>query len=388
MLLTIDDLRLAAQKRLPRAVFGFIEGGAEDEVTLARNRAAFQRLELLPRAMVDVSEIDLRTDLFGETLSAPLVLAPTGLCGIATSRPEIAAARAAVGAGIPFTASCMSSVTLEEIAREIPGGHWFQLYVWRDRDITRELVQRAQAESYRALVVTIDVPVLGQRERDVRNRATIPPQITIRNALDVLRRPRWLRSIMTGPPVTFANVAAAYPSRGMGRFALAPIINGLFDPSVTWNDLDWLRGLWRGPLLVKGILSAEDARLAVLHGADGIIVSNHGGRQLDGAPASIEALPAVVDAIRGEAAVILDGGIRRGSDWAKALALGADAGMIGRPYLYGLAVGREQGARRAIDILTTELRRVMALLGCVSIGDLRCSRVRDPLNGRPRLAPV
>lgn len=378
MLLTVDDLRLAARKRLPRAVFDFIDGGAEDEVTLARNRSAFERFRLVPRVMVDVSETSLAVELFGTPVSAPLVLAPTGLCGMAAVRPEIAAARAAAEAGVPFTVSCMSSVTLEEVAHAVPGGHWFQIYVWRDREITRDLLLRAQAAAYTALVVTVDTPVLGRRERDLRNGATIPPRITVRNALDTLKRPGWLAAMVSGPKVTFANVAAAYPERTAGPFALAPMVNDLFDPTVTWKDLDWIRGLWQGPLLVKGVLSPEDATEALRHGADGIVVSNHGGRQFDGGPASVEALPAVADAVADRAAVILDGGIRRGSDCAKALALGAHACMIGRPYLYGLAVAREQGARQAIDILTAELRRTMALLGCTSISDLRSRLAPGP----------
>jgi len=375
MLLTIDDLRRASRRRLPRAVFDFIDGGAEDEVTLRRNRRAFERFALVPRVLVDVHQVELETTVLGERVAAPLVLAPTGLCGMATSRGEIPAARAAVEAGITFTASCMSSVTLEEIAREAPGRHWFQLYVWRDRGITRDLVERAASAGYRVLVVTVDTPVLGRRERDVRNGATIPPRITPRNALDTLRRPRWLLTMARGPRVTFANVALPARPGGASPFALSPFVNSLFDSSLTWSDLDWLRGLWRGPLVVKGVMSPDDAVLAAEHGADGIVVSNHGGRQLDGAEGTLDALPAVVEAAGDRLEILLDGGVRRGADLAKALALGARACMVGRPYLYGLAVAGQDGVAHAIRILTSELVRTMALTGCARVDQLGRERI-------------
>ena len=371
MALNIDELRLRARRKVPRAVFDFIDGAAEDEVTLRRNRAAFGRHALVPRLGVDVSSVDLATSVLGQPLAAPLVLAPTGLCGMAASRGEIPVARAAKDAGIAWVASCLSSVTLEEIAREAPGEHWFQLYVWKDRAVTQGLIERAAASGYRVLVVTMDVPVLGQRERDVRNGATIPPRVTLRNAIDTLSRLPWLWTIWRGPRVTFANVTPADGSGSLKPFALSPYVNSLFDPTVTWKDLDWMRRLWKGPLAVKGVMSGEDARLAVEHGADAVIVSNHGGRQLDSAPGSLEVLPEVVDAVGSRVEVVLDGGIRRGADMAKALALGARACMAGRPYLYGLAAAGRAGVADAIRILVAELRRVMALMGCRRIGDLR-----------------
>jgi isopentenyl diphosphate isomerase/L-lactate dehydrogenase-like FMN-dependent dehydrogenase len=369
--LNIDELREQARRRLPRAVFDFIDGAAEDEVTLRRNREAFGRHALVPRVGIDVSAIELGTTVLGQRLSTPLLLAPTGLCGMATSRGEIPAARAATEAGILCTVSCLSSVTLEEVIREAPGEHWFQLYVWKDRGVTQGLVERATQNGYRVLVVTLDVPVLGQRERDVRNGATIPPRITLRNALDTLRRPGWLWNISRGPRVTFANVAAADPSVGLSPFALSPFINSLFDPTVTWKDLEWMRRIWKGPVAVKGVMTVDDARLAVEHGADAVIVSNHGGRQLDGAPSALEPLPEIVDAIGSRTEIIFDGGIRRGTDMAKALALGARACMIGRPYLYGLGAAGQAGVADAIRILASELRRAMALMGCKGIADLR-----------------
>jgi L-lactate dehydrogenase (cytochrome) len=319
--LNIDELREQARRRLPRAVFDFIDGAAEDEVTLRRNREAFGRHALVPRVGIDVSAIELGTTVLGQRLSTPLLLAPTGLCGMATSRGEIPAARAANEAGILCTVSCLSSVTLEEVIREAPGEHWFQLYVWKDRGVTQALVERATQNGYRVLVVTLDVPVLGQRERDVRNGATIPPRITLRNALDTLRRPGWLWNIWRGPRVTFANVAAADPSVGLSPFALSPFINSLFDPTVTWKDLEWMRRIWKGPVAVKGVMTVDDARLAVEHGADAVI--------------------------------------------------GARACMIGRPYLYGLGAAGQAGVADAIRILASELRRAMALMGCKRIADLR-----------------
>jgi len=377
--LNIDELREKARRKLPTAVFDFIDGAAEDEVTLRRNREAFGRLALLPRVGIDVSSVDLSTTALGQQLAAPLVLAPTGLCGMATSRGEIPVARAAAEARISCCVSCLSSVAMEEVVREAPGEHWFQLYVWKDRAVTQSLVERAAASGYRVLVVTLDVPVLGQRERDARNGATIPPRLTLRNAIDMLRRPRWLWTILRGPRVTFANVAPAGPSSGPSPFALAPYVNTLFDPSITWKDLAWMRRLWKGPVAVKGVMCAEDARLAVESGADAVIVSNHGGRQLDSAPGSLESLAEVVEAVGGRAQVLFDGGIRRGTDLAKALALGARACLIGRPYLYGLAAAGQAGVADAIRILVAELRRTMALMGCRQIADLgpACLRATD-----------
>ena len=307
MALNIDELRERARRKLPTAVFDFIDGAAEDEVTLRRNREAFGRYALVPRVGIDVSAIDVAVTMLGQPLSVPLLLAPTGLCGMATSRGEIPAARAATEAGILCAVSCLSSVTLEEVSREAPGQHWFQLYVWKDRAVTQALVERATQHGYRVLVVTLDVPVLGQRERDVRNGATIPPRITLRNALDTLRRPGWLWKIARGPRVTFANVAAADPSVGLNPFALSPFINSLFDPTVTWKDLEWMRRIWKGPVAVKGVMTVEDARLAVEHGADAVIVSNHGGRQLDGAAGALDPLPEIVDAVGSRTEIILDG---------------------------------------------------------------------------------
>ena len=376
MLVTIDDLRRRARRRLPRAVFDFIDGGAEDEVTLRRNRTAFGRLTFRPRVLVDTRARDQSTTILGQRVASPLILAPTGLCGMAAPRGEVLAARASARSGTIFTLSSMSAVTIEDVMREAPGPHWFQLYVWRDRDLTRSLVERAAAAGYRAMVLTVDVPVLGQRERDLRNGATIPPRITWRNALDTVQRVGWWTGMLRNPRIDFVNVAR--PSDAHGPLALGPFVNSQFDPSVSWDDLAWFRSIWSGPLALKGIMSAEDARRAVDHGIDAVVVSNHGGRQLDGLPAAIEVLPEIVDAVRGRAEVLLDGGVRRGTDVLKALALGARACMIGRPYLYGLGAAGQAGVERALAILRAEIDRGQALLGYPTLQEIDRSAVRLP----------
>ena len=376
--INIDDLRERARRRLPRAVFDYIDGGAEDELTLRRNREGFERITFRPRVLVDASARDQSTTVLGQRLETPLILAPTGLCGMAAPRGELLAARAALRAGAIFTLSTMSAVSIEEVASQVPGPHWFQLYVWRDRDLTRSLVERAAKAGYRAMMLTVDVPVPGQRERDVRNGATIPPRVTVRNALDVARKIGWLYRTARAPRIDFANVRNSSGDARGAFLSLGAFVSSQFDPSVSWKDLAWFRSIWPGPLLLKGIMSAQDARLAVEHGVDAVIVSNHGGRQLDGLPGAIEVLPEVVAAVRGHTEVIFDGGIRRGSDVVKAIALGARACMIGRPYLYGMGAAGQAGVERAIDILRTEIDRVQALVGRPTLADLDPSAVRLP----------
>ena len=372
---TIEDLRRRARRRLPRAVFDFIDGAAEDEVSLGWNAAAFDRWAFVPRVLVDVSEVDLATEILGERLATPLILAPTGLCGMAAPRGEIAVARAAARLGVPFVASCLSAVTLEDIAREAPGAHWFQLYLWKDRGLTRSLAERAARAGYRVLVVTVDVPVLGQRERDLRNGATVPPKITLANAWDTLRRPAWMMGMLRNPRIEFANVAT--PGASAGRpFALSQYINTQFDASVTWKDLEWLRSAWSGPIILKGILSADDARRAHESGFEGIVVSNHGGRQLDQACASLDALPEIAAAVATRMTVLFDGGIRRGADVAIAIALGARGCMVGRPYLYGLAAAGQVGVERSLEILLAETKRTLALVGRPRLADLNRTALR------------
>ncbi|MCA1646080.1 MAG: alpha-hydroxy-acid oxidizing protein [Chloroflexi bacterium] len=376
MLITIDDLRRRARQRLPRAVFDFIDGGAEDELTLRRNRSAFEQITFRPRVLIDTSHRDQSTTVLGQTLSTPLILAPTGLCGMAAPRGEVLAARASLNAGVIFTLSSLSAVTIEETARAAPGPHWFQLYVWRDRELTRSLVERAASVGYRTMVVTVDVPVLGQRERDVRNGATIPPRVTLRNALNSVQKLGWLLAMARNPRIDFVNVAS--PNRARGAFALGPFVNSQFDPSVSWADLAWFRSIWSGPLVLKGIMSAEDARRAVEYGVDAIVVSNHGGRQLDGLPAAIEVLPEVAAAVGNRVEVLFDGGIRRGTDVVKALALGARACLIGRPYLYGLGAAGQPGIELSIALIRAEIDRAQALLGRPTLADLDRRTVRLP----------
>jgi L-lactate dehydrogenase (cytochrome) len=368
--LTIEDLRRLARRRLPRAVFDFVEGGAGDERTMARNRAAFERLLLRPRVLVDVSKREQATVVLGERVATPVLVSPTGMAGLCWPRGEVAAARAAHEAGTIYTLSTHSSCSIEEVATGAPGPLWFQLYVWQSRELTRSFVDRARAAGYRALVLTVDVPIISRRERDLRNGFTVPPRVTMRNALDTLRRVGWMRRVLLGPRLTLANLVGAPGAPRTDIVTLGGVAHRQVDPSVAWPDLAWFRSLWRGPLVLKGVLTAADARRAADHGVDGLIVSNHGGRQLDGTPASIEALPAIADAVGDRLEILLDGGVRRGTDVVRALALGARAVMVGRPYLYGLAAGGGPGVRRALDILAAEVDHALALVGVPRVGDL------------------
>ena len=374
--LTIGDLRRLARRRLPRAVFDFVEGGAGDERTVARNRAAFERLLFRPRALVDVSKREQATVVLGERVATPVLVSPTGMAGLCWPKGEVAAARAAQDAGTIYTLSTHSSCSIEEVAAGAPGALWFQLYVWQNRDLTRSFVERARAAGYRALVLTIDVPIISRRERDLRNGFTIPPRITVRNALDTLRRVGWMRRVLFGPRLTLANLVGAPGAPRADIVTLGGVAHRQVDPSVAWADLAWFRSLWQGPLVLKGILTAADARRAADHGVDGLIVSNHGGRQLDGTPASVEALPEIADAVGDRIEVLLDGGVRRGADVVRALALGARAVMVGRPYLYGLAAGGAAGVRRALDILAGEVDHTLALVGVPRAADLDRTVVR------------
>ncbi len=375
MIVNIDDLRKAARRRLPRALFDYIDGGAEDEVTLHANQADFGRYTFRPRVLVDVSQRDQSTSVLGERVSSPLILAPTGFTGIFWPRGEVAGARAAGRKGVIFTASTMSICSMEEIATAATGPLWFQLYVWRDREVVRSLLERAKAAGYRALVVTADTPVLGQRERDVRSGLVLPPRFTVKYVLDTLLRFNWLRSMLASSRPTFGNFVGA-PGVEHDITSLAEFTGKQFSPAVSWAELDWYRSVWQGPLAIKGIMCAEDARLAVEHGVEAVIVSNHGGRQLDYAPSPIEVLPEVVDAVDGRAEVILDGGIRRGSDVVKAIALGARACMIGKAFNYGVAAAGQRGVELVVEILQKEIDRCLALIGRPTLADLDRSAVR------------
>ena len=362
----IADLRRMARRRLPRMVFDYIDGGADDEVTSARNVSRFRDIELTWDALADVSAIDTRTTIMGAASASPFFISPTATSRLFHPRAgELAVARAAQAAGVPYACSTLASTSVEDIAAVNSGTKWFQVYVWRDRALVKEMLARAKAAGFSAILLTVDVPVAGNRERDGANDFTIPPKVTWRTATQALAAPGYLWDLMTTPEIRPANFAHMKIDGGLIGF-----INTQFDRTVTWDDARWLREQWDGKLAVKGIATAEDAQRCVGLSADAVWVSNHGGRQLDTAPATIDTLPAIADAVAGGAEIILDGGVRRGSDVVKALALGANAVALGRAYLYGLGAGGEAGVRRALEIIDTELRRTMALCGRARLSGL------------------
>jgi L-lactate dehydrogenase (cytochrome) len=367
---TVADHRRAAQRQLPRAIFDFVEGGAEDEVALRRNLEAFRSVELVPSVCVDVSEIDTTTSLFGVDMSAPILLAPTGLTRLVHPDGELAVARSAARHGLPYVLSSMGSTPLETVGRATDGAKFFQLYIWRDRARLKDLFDRCRASGFSGLQLTVDVPVLGSRERDVHNGMTIPPRLRLAALVDAARHPRWWSRYLASDPVDLSAVTAASAGGFAERDSLQNYVDSQFDPAVTWTDLEWIGQNWEGTCVVKGVLDAADARRCVDCGANGIIVSNHGGRQLDRAVASLAALPPVLDAVGGDVPVLVDGGVRRGSDIVAALALGAAGVQIGRPYLYGLAAGGEAGVDAVLETLAGEVRRTMALVGRPDIASL------------------
>jgi isopentenyl diphosphate isomerase/L-lactate dehydrogenase-like FMN-dependent dehydrogenase len=371
-------MRDLARRALPRPVFDFADGGAESEYTLLRNEAAFSAYELLPRPLNGAGERDLSIELFGQRLAMPVIIGPTGLSGLFWPAGEMAAARAAASAGTAICLSHASTCSMEQFTEASTCPCWMQVFIWRDRSFTREFVARAQACGFRALVLTIDNQLLGNRERDIRNGFAIPPRFAPLALLKMTAKLPWLLR-MSGEfsRVTFANYAK--PGEEADLATLASRMSGLLDPAMSWSDVEWLRTIWQGPLLLKGVLHPKDATAAVAHGVDGVIVSNHGGRQLDGAPASIDALAPIVAAVGGAIPVLFDGGIRRGSDVVKALALGAAACLIARPHLWGLAVAGEAGVARVLDILRREIDRAMGLMGVPRIAELgpHCLFQRD-----------
>ena len=373
---SIADLRTLARRRLPKAVFDFIDGAAENESTLRRNCADFDRIQFLPRVLTDVSRRNLSVSLLGRAANLPVAVGPTGLAGLAWAEADIALARAAHESGIPFTVSTSSSVRMERIREAVPQARlWFQVYVYKDRDLVRALVRRAQAADFEALVLTVDVPVLGQRYRDLRNRFTVPVRATPRLVWDLMRCPRWTAHILRhGVPKMQNLIEGSHTDTTVA--SLANLMTRNMDAALDWGAVASLRELWPGKMIIKGILSPQDADLAVRAGFDAISISNHGGRQLDGAISAIRALPHIVAAIGGRAELYLDGGVRRGSDIAKALALGARAVTIGRATLYGVAAAGEAGARASLSILAAELDRCLALLGCPAASNLDRSFVR------------
>lgn len=365
-LLNVADVEHAARRRLPGIVWDVIAGGAGDEITLRMNRDALARVSLRPRALADVRQRDLSTTVLGQRVSMPVLLAPTGFNRMAHREAEIAAARAASGAGTVFTLGTVTTFTPEDVARATSGPKWFQLYLRSGRDETEALLQRAAAAGYLALVVTVDTALTGIRERDLRNQLTVPLRITPRLIAQAATRPQWA--------LDFAFGGSGRGSQGYGDLLRSiRTVGTLIKQSarqVTEGDLRWLRSRWKGPLLVKGILRGEDCERLLHIGVDGIVVSNHGGRQLDSVPATIDALPEIVDAVNGRAEVFVDGGFRRGVDVAKALAIGARAVLVGRPYIYGLAVAGEAGVRRVLEMFAAELDHTLALLGCARPSEL------------------
>jgi L-lactate dehydrogenase (cytochrome) len=372
----VADLRRIARRRLPRGVFDYIDGGAEDEWSLRNNSAAFARIEFRPRVMRAVGTVDTSTTLLGKPLPYPLVLAPTGFTRIADPQGELAVARAAARAGLPYTLSTLATRSIEEVAAVSDGRRWFQVYAWRDRGLVEDMVERCREAGYEALVLTVDTAMLGRRERDVRRGFALPPKLGLGTLLDGALHPGWTWAFVRSEPIVFANVATARarggqaPADGTAAVTLADYVNSQFDPNLSWDDVDWLRSRWDGPIVVKGIQTVEDAVLAAGRGVDAIALSNHGGRQLDSAPAPIDLVAPVVDAVGDRVEVICDGGVRRGSDIVKAVALGAKACMAGRAYLYGLGAAGERGVDHVLSLLHSDVTRTMALLGARSVSEL------------------
>lgn len=367
---TVGDLRAIARRRVPRAVFDYTDGAAGAELSLRRSRAAFERVEFRPRVLRDVSAADPSTTLLGARSALPLAFAPTGFTRLMHTDGEAAVARVAERVGIPMALSTMGTTSLEALAAAAPGGRrWFQLYLWRDREASAALVARARAAGYEALVLTVDTPVAGPRLRDVRNGFSIPPALTLRTVADAAAHPRWWVDLLTTPPLEFASL------RSWGG-TVAELVDRVFEPAATLADVRTLRATWSGALVVKGVLDVDDARAVVDAGADAVVVSNHGGRQLDRSPTPLEQLPAIVAAVGHRAEVYLDGGILDGADVVAAVASGARACLIGRAFLYGLMAGGERGVQRVVDLLTRETTRTMQLLGVTSVDELTPDRVR------------
>src|SRR5580692_11511115 len=365
----IEDLRQVHKRKVPKAFFDYADRGSYTEETMRANRDDLQQIKLRQRILVDVSKRDLSTTILGEPSALPLILAPVGLTGMQHGDGEILACRAAQAAGIPYTLSTMSICSIEDVAAAVEKPFWFQLYVMKDRGYIRSLIERAAAAKCSALVLTVDLQVIGQRHRDIKNGMSVPPEIRLSNLLDIATKPGWALGVLNGKRKTFGNIAGHYP--GMSNVTvLSKWVAEQFDPSLSWKDVEWVKSLWPGKLILKGILDVEDARIAAKTGAAAIVVSNHGGRQLDGAASSISMLPPIAEAVGSDVEVLLDGGIRSGQDIARALALGARSCMSGRAYIYGLGAGGEAGVARAIEIMRNELLTTMALMGVNTVGEI------------------
>jgi len=370
--LTIADLRTIARRRTPRAVFDYTDGAAEQEISLVRARQLFHDLELRPSVLRDVSAVDTTTTMLGLPSQLPFAFAPTGFTRLMHHEGERAVVRVAQRYGIPYALSTLGTTSIEDVAAAAPAARkWFQLYVWRDRGAAEDLMSRAKAAGYEALVLTVDVPVAGARLRDKRNGFSIPPSLTVRTVIDASLHPVWWANLLTTKPLTFASLSTWHGT-------VAELLDKLFDPTMTITDLEWLRTFWDGPLVIKGIQTVEDAVRMVGAGADAIVLSNHGGRQLDRAPVPLRLLPDVVEKLGDDAEVYMDTGILSGADVVAAIALGAQAALVGRAYLYGLMAGGERGVDRAAEILAGEVSRTMALLGVAHVGELGPHHVRLP----------
>jgi L-lactate dehydrogenase (cytochrome) len=374
----VADLRAMARRRLPRGVFDYIDGGAEDERALRGNVDGFTRRTFRPRVLRDVGIVDPSTTLLGRPLPFPLVLAPTGFTRIADPEGELAVARAADRARLPYALSTLSTRSIEEVAEVSDGDRWLQVYVWRDRGLLKEMIARARDSGFSTLLLTVDTAVLGRRERDVRRGFSLPPTIGPGTLVDGALHPGWTWAFVRAEPIRFANVVGRTVGDGADPVSLADYINSQFDPSLSWHDVEWLMSEWDGPLVLKGVQTVADARLAADAGVPAIALSNHGGRQLAGAPAPVDLVAPVVDAVGDRVEVICDGGIRRGSDIVTAVALGARACMAGRAYLYGLGAAGERGVDHALGLLRNDTERTMALLGARTVADLHRELVFDP----------
>ncbi len=379
---SIEDLRKMARRRLPGGVFDYIDGGAEDEVAMDRNTRAFREMEFVPRVLRDMGSVDTTGPILGREVPFPLILAPTGFTRIAHPCGELAAARAAERAGLPYSLSTMGTRSVEEVAAASNGSKWFQVYVWRDKGLLKDMILRAREAGFDVLCITVDAAMLGRRERDVRRGFTLPPKMGIDTLFEGMIRPSWSLRFAFSEPISFANVAGNTDIDGSTAVDLAGFMNSQFDPTLSWQDVEWMRSLWDGPVLVKGVQCVADAVIARDQGLDGIVLSNHGGRQLDSAPSIIELVQPVAEAVGGDLDIVCDGGVRRGGDIVKALALGATSCMVGRPYLYGLAAAGEEGVDWVIEHLHTGMKRDMALCGAASVSELTPDLIYRTETGR------
>ena len=379
---SIEDIRRLARKRLPGGVFDYIDGGAEDEVAMDRNTRAFREMEFVPRVLRDMGSVDTTGTILGCEVPFPLILAPTGFTRIAHPPGELAVARAADRAGLPYSLSTMGTRSVEEVAAVSNGSKWFQVYVWRDKGLLKDMILRAKEAGFDVLCITVDAALLGRRERDVRRGFTLPPKMGIDTLFEGMFRPSWSLRFAFSEPISFANVAGNPDIDGSTAVDLAAFMNEQFDPTLSWEDVEWMRSLWDGPVLVKGIQSVADAVIARDRGLDGIVLSNHGGRQLDSAPGIVDLVAPVAEAVGGALDIVCDGGVRRGGDIVKALALGATSCMIGRPYLYGLAAAGEEGVDWVIEHLRTGMKRDMALCGAASVAELTPDLIYRREDGR------